>query len=101
MLKKEDISRSVEFFNNLDLKPKEIDIIFDKFREILTDREIKRLLKDQKCMKEIEEEDGIQEILKKLIPYLDLKDLNYLLQKLIKDESLTEYIQDMFLEKIL
>jgi len=39
--------------------------------------------------------------LKKILPNLKLRDLNSILNKIIEDESLTNFIQDLFLERLL
>ncbi|MFO7796009.1 MAG: hypothetical protein ACQERB_11000 [Promethearchaeati archaeon] len=101
MIRKEDINRSLEFFENLELESNEINLIFEKFKKILRDKEISSLIKKNDSIKDIEEDDDIKDILNKILPNLKLRDLNIILNKIIEDESLTNFIQDLFLERLL
>jgi len=101
MIRKEDINKSLEFFENLELESNEINLIYEKFKNILRDKEISSLVKNNDSIKDIEEDDNIKDILKKILPNLKLRDLNIILNKIIEDESLTNFIQDLFLERLL
>ncbi|TFF85302.1 MAG: hypothetical protein EU518_01420 [Promethearchaeota archaeon] len=101
MIRKEDINRSLEFFKNLELESNEINLIFEKFKKILRDKEISSLIKNNDSIKDIEEDDDIKDTLNKILPNLKLRDLNIILNKIIEDESLTNFIQDLFLERLL
>jgi len=101
MINKEDINRSLKIFENLDLKANEINLIFTKFKKILKDKDFQSLIKNEECLEEIQEDDDLGKTLNKLLPHLNMEDLNHFLNKIIEDESLTNYIQDLFLEKLL
>ncbi|MBY9007099.1 MAG: hypothetical protein KGD63_10100 [Candidatus Lokiarchaeota archaeon] len=102
MIKKEDLRKSLEFFNDITLDEKDYDIIFDKFKKILGNSKFDELIKKKISMQDLNYgHNNIQKILGALIECLNIEEMNFFLQKIIGDEKLTTFIQDFFLEKLL
>ncbi len=102
MIKKEDLRKSLDFFRDINLDDKEYELIFNKFNLILNNSNFQGLVGQKISFnKRFYENKPIQDILSKLIEELNIKDINSFLQKIIRDDKLTNFIQDFFLEKIL
>lgn len=104
MIEKENLIKSLEFFRDIKLKNEDIALIYKKFEKILKDPSIRELLLDKiQFMSKTNEnnEENIRALMELLISKLDLEDLNVLLNKIIKDESLSDFLQDFFLEKLI
>ncbi|MBY8982130.1 MAG: hypothetical protein KGD57_04215 [Candidatus Lokiarchaeota archaeon] len=102
MIKKEDLKKSLEFFKDITLDDKDYDVIFNKFKLILNTSEFEDQIKQNLSYQNKKNgNEDIQRILEELIEILNIKDMNLFLQKIIRDEKLTVFIQDFFLEKLL
>jgi len=102
MIEKEDIVKSLDFFKDIELENGDIGTIYDNFKKILNDPEVNEVLVDKMSfLNSKSEQENIRSLMEILISKLDLKDLNVLLNKIIKDESLSDFLQDFFLEKLI
>lgn len=104
MIEKENLIKSLEFFKDIKLEKEDIALIFEKFEKILKDPTIKEILFNKvSFLNENNEnkEENIKALMEILVSKLDLEDLNVFLDKIIKDESLSDFLQDFFLEKLI
>ena len=101
LITKKTLNQSIDFFSELDLDNKDFETIYEKFRFLLENDEMQEIFLKISKIQKIETESDLKAIMKELIRNLDLDDLNALLTKIIKNEPLIDYIQDLFLEKLL
>ena len=101
LITKKTLNQSIDFFSELDLDNKDFETIYEKFRFLLENDEMQEIFLKISKIQKIETEIDLKAIMKELIRNLDLDDLNALLTKIIKNEPLIDYIQDLFLEKLL
>ncbi|TFF98832.1 MAG: hypothetical protein EU547_00025 [Promethearchaeota archaeon] len=102
MIEKENLIKSLDFFDDIELGNDEIALIYERFENILNDPKVERLLLEKaSVLKNQNEKEDVKVIMKKLITKLDIDDLNILLNKIIKDEPLSDFLQDFFLEKLI
>ena len=101
LITKKTLNQSIDFFSELDLDNKDFDTIYEKFRFLLENDEMQKIFLKISKIQKIETESDLKTIMKELIRNLDLAELNALLTKIIKNEPLINYIQDLFLEKLL
>ena len=99
---KENLDKAIEFFSELNLNNKDYEKIFNKFKLIFESLETKNVLENISNIQEIgKETDNFALIVKKLSESANLGDLNSVLSKLMKNEELINFIQDLFLERLL
>ena len=101
LITKKTLYQSIDFFSELDLDKKDFETIYEKFRFLLENDEMKEIFLKISKIQKIETESDLKTIMKELIRNLDLGDLNILLTKIIKNEPLIDFIKDLFLEKLL
>jgi hypothetical protein len=102
MIEKEDIIKSLDFFKDIKLENGDVAIIYDNFKKILKDPEVNEVLVEKMSFLNTKnEKENIRSLMEILISKLNLKDLNVLLDKIIKNESLSDFLQDFFLEKLI
>ena len=98
---KNSLNQSIELISELNLNEEDYEKIFDKFKLILENREIKDTIENVSNIPGLRNENDLEAIMKKLSSDLDLSDLNKLLKDIIKNEELIDFIQDLFLEKLI
>jgi len=98
---KNSLNQSIELISELNLNEEDYEKIFDKFKLILENREIKETIENVSNIPGLRNENDLKAIMKKLSSDLDLSDLNKLLKDIIKNEELIDFIQDLFLEKLI
>ena len=102
MINKEDLKKSLEFINDITLEEKDYDLIFKKFKKVINDQEFENLINQKLSNQDLEKNyENLEDLLRSLIEGLDIREINIILQKIIKNEKLTSFIQDFFLEKLL
>ncbi len=102
MIDKENLNKSIKFFDEIDLNNEDISLIFKKFEKKLKDPKIRALINKQMTFLEnLRDNESLKDIMRDLIKKSQIKDLNLLLEYLIKDEKLTNWLQDFFLEKLI
>jgi len=101
IVSKDSLEKSLGFISELDLNEEDYESIFKKFKPILKNQEIKnKLIK----LEEIEEDDSpsdLETMTKKILDKISIEDLKFFLEKIIKNEDLTNFIQDLILEKLI
>jgi len=98
---KNSLERTIGFISELDLNEEDYENIFKKFKPILKNQAIKNKLE---ILEEIEEGDSpidLETMTKKILDKISIQDLKFILEKIIKNEDLTNFIQDLILEKLI
>lgn len=98
---KNSLERTIGFISELELNEEDYENIFKKFKPILKNQAIKNKLD---ILEEIEEGDSpidLETITKKILDKISIPDLKFILEKIIKNEDLTNFIQDLILEKLI
>lgn len=98
---KNSLERTIGFISELELNEEDYENIFKKFKPILKNQAIKNKLD---ILEEIEEGDfpvDLETMTKKILDKISIQDLKFILEKIIKNEDLTNFIQDLILEKLI
>jgi len=98
---KNSLERTIGFISELELNEEDYENIFKKFKPILKNQAIKNKLD---ILEEIEEGDSpidLETMTKKILDKISIPDLKFILEKIIKNEDLTDFIQDLILEKLI
>jgi len=101
LITKKTINQSIDFFSELDLDNEDFEAIYEKFQFLLENDDIQEILSKISKLQKINKESDLKTIMKEMIRNLDIEDINALLTKIIKNEPLIDFIQDLFLEKLL
>jgi len=101
IIEKKNLSQSIELISELNLDEEDFDKIFENFKKILNNPDINKLIKKILGFRELKEENDLIPLMKKLTDKLSINELNFLLGKVIKNEDFVDFIQDLFLEKLL
>ncbi len=100
IITKNSLKESIELISELKLDEADYNKIFEKFEIILNDSKVKGLIEETTKSTNAENERDLINVMKTLAEKIDLSDLSYLLEKIIKNEELVDFIQDLFLEKL-
>jgi hypothetical protein len=98
---KNSLERTIGFISELELNEEDYENIFKKFKPILKNQAIKNKLD---ILEEVEEDDSpidLEAMTKKILDKISIQDLKFILEKMIKNEDLTTFIQDLILEKLI
>ncbi len=98
---KNSLERTIGFISQLEFSEEDYENIFKKFKPILKNQVIKNKLD---ILEEIEEGDSpidLETMTKKILDKISIQDLKFILEKMIKNEDLTTFIQDLILEKLI
>ena len=98
---KNNLERSIDLISELSFEEEDYENIFEKFKELLKKSNNYELFKKISEIKELENESGLPIIMKKLLSTFSIEELNNLLRDIIKNEEFVDYIQDLFLEKLI
>jgi len=101
LITKKTLNQSIDFFSELDLDNEDFEAIYEKFQFLLENDDIQEILSKISKLQKINKESELKTIMKEMIRNLDIEDINALLTKIIKNEPLIDFIQDLFLEKLL
>lgn len=101
IIEKKNLNQSIELISELNLDEEDFDKIFENFNEIMSNPDINKIIKKILGFSELEEENDLIPLMKKLSDKLSINELNLLLGKVIKNEGFVNFIQDLFLEKLL
>lgn len=101
IITKDSLNQSIELISELNLNDDDYEKIFEKFKIMLNNVEMKEAIKKILGIREIEKENDLKAIMKKLTNKIRLSDLNQLLGNIVKNEDLIDFIQDLFLEKLI
>lgn len=100
MLKKDSLNQSIEIISDVNFEEEDFEKIFEKFKFILDNSDVKNIIERILDLSELENENDLKQIMKKLSKTLSLQELNLMLEKVIKNEQFVDFIQDLFLEKL-
>ena len=95
---KKSLVQSIDLISELDLNENDLNNLYSKFKKILDKPEIETKLG---LIKELEGNQDLKSIMNLVVDTLSLDELNLIMEDLIKDEDLIDYVQDLFLEKLL
>jgi len=98
---KKNLEQSIELISELSFKEEDYDNIFEKFKCYLKNSKNKELFKKILEIKGLENERGLANIMRKLSTNLSIDELNTLLKEIIKNDEFVDFIQDLFLEKLI
>jgi len=98
---KKEIEQSINLISEIELNNEEMEDLFNRFKNILDNSEIVEKVLKAVNVKKINKIEDLKKILEILSKNIELDQLNILLNLLIKDEKLINYIQDLFLEKLI
>ena len=98
---KKEIEQSINLISEIELNNEEMEDLFNRFKNILDNSEIVEKVLKAVNVKKINKIEDLKKILEILSKNIELDQLNILLNLLIKDEKLINYIQDFFLEKLI
>ncbi|TFF87186.1 MAG: hypothetical protein EU549_05205 [Promethearchaeota archaeon] len=98
---KKEIEQSINLISEIELNNEEMEDLFNRFKNILDNSEIVEKVLKAVNVKKINKIEDLKKILEILSKNIELEQLNILLNLLIKDEKLINYIQDLFLEKLI
>ena len=101
LITKKNLNQSIDFFSELELENEDFESIYEKFKFLLENNDMQNVLLKISKLQSITIESDLKTIMKEMISNLDIEDLNALLAKIIKNEPLLDFIQDLFLEKLL
>ena len=101
IITKDSLNQSIELISELNLNDDDYEKIFEKFKLMLNNSEMKEAIKRFSGIREIEKENDLKTIMKTLTNKIRLSDLNQLLGNIVKNEDLIDFIQDLFLEKLI
>lgn len=98
---KNSLERTIGFISELELNEGDYENVFNKFKPILKNQAIKNKLD---ILEEIEDGDSpidLETMTKIILDKISIQDLKFILEKIIKNEDLTNFIQDLILEKLI
>ena len=98
---KKNLEQSIELISELTFKEEDYDNIFEKFKSYLKNSENEELFKKISEIRGLENEKGLTNIMRKLSTTLSIDELNKLLKEIIKNDEFVDFIQDLFLEKLI
>ncbi|MHA1438531.1 MAG: hypothetical protein ACTSPD_13230 [Promethearchaeota archaeon] len=101
ILTKDSIDHSIKLISELNLNDKDFEEIFKRFNVIFNDFNTKNILQKLNESKNFKCEDGLKTIMEKIKNNLTESEMHILLEKVIKNEELIDFIQDLFLEKLI
>lgn len=96
-----NLEQSIELISEINFDEKDYEDIFKKFQVFLEDSENNKLFKKISEIKELETEEDLKVIMKKLTKNISIFELNKFLKSIIRDEEFVDFIQDLFLEKLI
>jgi len=101
IITKDSLNQSIELISELNLNDDDYEKIFENFKLMLNNSEMKEAIKTISGIREIEKENDLKTIMKTVTNKIRLSDLNQLLGNIVKNENLIDFIQDLFLEKLI
>ena len=100
IITKDSLDKSIEFISEIDFNEEDYEKIFEKFKPIFKNLKIKEKLENITGVDKIDEQFSIKTLMKIIMESMSLNDLNLLTKKIVKNEDLTDFIEDLFLEKL-
>ncbi len=100
-LSEDILNKSIEIISDIKLSEDDYNNIFEQFKEILSNKEFEDVLKIIPQEPRDKELIDLKMIMKNLAKNIPLNEFNVLLSNIIKNEKFINYIQDLFLAKLL
>ncbi|TFG14540.1 MAG: hypothetical protein EU535_03195 [Promethearchaeota archaeon] len=100
-ISKKSLEQSIELISELKFDEEDYDTIFEKFKDHLKKSKNDKLYQRISEFKDLENERELPNIMKKLVKNLNIEELNTLLREIVKNEDFVDFIQDLFLEKLI
>ena len=100
-ISKKSLEQSIELISELKFDEEDYNNIFEKFKEHLKISKNDILYQRISGLKDLENERELTNIMKKLVNILNIEELNTLLREIVKNEDFVDFIQDLFLEKLI
>jgi hypothetical protein len=98
---KKNLDQSIELISEFNFDEEDYETIFEKFQVLLKNSENHDVFKKISEIRELENEGDLKVIMKKLSNKIKIDELNKLLKDIIENEEFVDFIQDLFLEKLL
>ena len=98
---KENLNQSIELISELNLNEEDYDKIFDRFKLLLENSDINEIIEKVSNFNDLKNEENLKTIMKRLSHDLAISDLDEIVKNIIKNEDLIDFIQDLFLEKLI
>ena len=101
IISKKSLKQSIELISEIELEEEDINKIFEKFNTFFNNPEFKFVIEKISGLEEIENLEDMKELMNHILKNLSSKEIQMLLNKIIKNEDLIDFIQDLFLEKLI
>ena len=101
MIDKKTLEQSINLISELKLSQKDYEKIYEKFKKLLEQKKIENIINNISDTPTIQNEEDFQRIMEIISDKAKITDLQDLLKKIIKNEDLVDFIQDLFLEKLI
>jgi len=101
IITKDNLSQSIELISELNLDDEDYKKIFEKFNTMLENSDIKETVEKVSKIHDLKNDEDLKEIMKRLTHDFEISDLNKIVNSIIKNEELLDFIQDLFLEKLI
>lgn len=98
---KKNLDQSIELISEFKFDEEDYETIFEKFQIFLKNSENRDLFKRISEFKDFEKEGDLKAIMKKISKNFKINELNKLLKDIVGNEEFVDFIQDLFLEKLL
>ncbi|TFG08755.1 MAG: hypothetical protein EU539_01520 [Promethearchaeota archaeon] len=101
IITKKNLDKAIELISEFTFDDEEYDLIFKKIIENLDDLQVKQLTQKLSNFKEIEEEENLKKILEIISKNMPKEDLENFLEKILTKQDIVDFIQDLFIEKLI
>ena len=98
---KKNLDQSIELISEFKFDEEDYETIFKKFQIFLKNSENHDLFKRISELKDFEKEEDLKAIMEKISKKIKINELNKLLKDIVENEEFVDFIQDLFLEKLL
>ena len=100
-IERKNLDQSIELITELNLEEEDLEKIFINFESIIKNPDVKKIIDSICGTTESTDDVNLIELIKDLSHKISIKDLNLLLERVIKNEDFVDFIQDLLLEKLL
>ncbi|MFO8019347.1 MAG: hypothetical protein R6U96_11980 [Promethearchaeia archaeon] len=100
MINKENLKKSINLMSDIDFDDYEFENLYKKFEDLLGENQIKEIF-EQIELDPSFNSSSLSEILKYLEKNMDIEELERLKKLIIDNENLVNFIQDLFLDKLI
>ena len=100
MISKDSLEQSIQLIILLNLNDIDYERIFKCFKKTFSDNDSLKIINDLIISLETKDP-SINEIMKEIPNIIEKNDLSYLINRIIKNPKAMDFIQDLFLEKLI